>query len=564
LEANGNELVLRLFPRQYSDVFELQGGEQKTHTIYLAFSGPGKAPSHLAWAHQRLVPRATPEWYAASKACAYLSPVSDDSNENCRELIDCAISGSQSFFARREIIDEYGWRHFGDMYADHEAVGHTGETPLVAHYNNQYDVLYGAIVDYLRGGEPSWFDLASDLARHVIDIDIYHTQEDRAAYNGGLFWHTDHYLNAGTATHRAYSKANLNLRDHHSYGGGPSNEQNYTSGLLHYYYLTGDETAREAVLSLANWVINMDNGLCQPLGFVDRRATGLSSCTASRDYHGPGRGAGNSINALLDAYALTKGESYIRKTEELVRRCIHPEDDIGPRGLDDPEHRWSYLVFLQVLGKYLNAKIEAGENDYMYAYAQASLLHYAEWMLHHEVRYSTVLHKVEIPTETWSAQDIRKSVVFHVAAKHAHEPLREALQRKADFFFDTCIIDLRAWKTCTLTRPLVLLLTNAYVHSYFQQHSNEIAPQPEAEYDFGKPKKFTPKFSELYWVRNKLVALKSGMIGSSRLFASKAKNMYLSTLLKTRSEARRAKHRPFDCAQDRPRAYSDSTLERGE
>ena len=213
LEARGNELVLRLFPRQYNDLFELQGGEQKTHTAYLGFSGQGVEPADLAWTHERLAPRAAAEWYAASKACSYLSPLSLDPNLNCQELIDGAISGSQSFFARREIIDEYGWRHFGDLYADHEAVGHTGETPLVAHYNNQYDVLHGAIIEYLRGSDLRWFELASDLARHVIDIDIYHTQEDRAGYNGGLFWHTDHYLDSGTATHRAYSKASLKNKD---------------------------------------------------------------------------------------------------------------------------------------------------------------------------------------------------------------------------------------------------------------------------------------------------------------------------------------------------------------
>src|SRR5262245_15477626 len=242
--AYGNKLSIGLFPRQYNDVFELQGGEQKTHTVYLGFSGPGEAPVDLSWTHERLVPRATPEWYEGTRACIYLSPLSRDSNFECRELLDGAIAGPQSFFARREIIDEYGWRHFGDLYADHEAVGHTGETPLVAHYNNQYDVIYGAIVQYLCGGDRQWFDLARDLARHVIDIDIYHTQEDRPAYNGGLFWHTDHYLDAVTATHRSYSKATLANRGFRSYGGGPSNEHNYTSGLLLYYFLTGDVTAR--------------------------------------------------------------------------------------------------------------------------------------------------------------------------------------------------------------------------------------------------------------------------------------------------------------------------------
>jgi hypothetical protein len=506
MEANGNELVLRLFPRQYSDVFELQGGEQKTYTIYLHFVGPEEKRADLAWVHNRLIPRATPEWYANSKACLYLSPLSQETNVECRELIDGAISGSQSFFARREIIDEYGWRHFGDLYADHEAVGHTGSTPLVAHYNNQYDVIYGAIIQYLRNGDRGWVDLANDLARHVIDIDIYHTQEDRPAYNGGLFWHTDHYLDAGTATHRTYSKANLDLRAPGSYGGGLCNEHNYTTGLLHYYYLTGDETAGEAVLSLADWVVNMDYGSQRPFGLIDRRPTGLSSSTASREYHGPGRGAGNSINALLDAYVLRREDRYLDKAEDLIRRCIHPKDNIQSRNLDDPEHRWSYLVFLQALGKYLDCKVDKGEIDFMYGYAQASLLHYAEWMLEHEVPYATVLHKVEIPTETWPAQDIRKSVVFYLASKHTVGSLREKFREKGSFFFRTCIRDLISFSTCHLTRPIVLLLTNAYVHSYFQSHRQETAPQSNEQYDFGQPQRFAPQFAELYRVREKLPA----------------------------------------------------------
>jgi len=504
LEAHENGLTVRLFPHQHNDVFELQGGEQKTHTVYLGFSGQGEELADLAWAHKRLVPRATLEWYADSRACSYLSPFSQDTNVECRGLIDGTISGPQSFFARREIIDEYGWRHFGDLYADHEAVGHTGETPLVAHYNNQYDVIYGAIVQYLRNGDRRWFELMADLARHVIDIDIYHTEEDRPAYNGGLFWHTDHYLDAGTATHRAYSKAALAKIDAGAYGGGPSNEQNYTSGLLHYYYLTGDETAREAVLRLADWVINMDDGSQRPFGIIDRRPTGLASSTASREYHGPGRGAGNSINALLDAHMLTHDQRYLVKAEELIRRCIHPQDNVERRNLDDPEHRWSYLVFLQVLGKYLDCKVSKGEIDYMYSYAQASLLHYTEWMLEHEIPYATILYKVEIPTETWPAQDIRKSVVFDLAAKHATGPLREKCREKASFFFQISIRDLLSFSTCALTRPIVLLLTNAYVHLYFQLHAEETAPQATENYDFGEPQQFRPQFAELYYAREKL------------------------------------------------------------
>jgi hypothetical protein len=180
---------------------------------------------------------------------------------------------------------------------------------------------------------------------------------------------------------------------------------------------------------------------------------------------------------------------------------------IAQRHLDDVEHRWSYTVFLQVLGKYLDIKIEAGVLDYMYSYARASLLHYATWMLEHEVPYTRVLDRVEIPTETWPAQDIRKSNVFKFAAKHASEPLRSAYLQKARAFFGACVTDLLSFDTCTLTRPIVILMANGYMQAYFNCYPEETAPLPTSEYDFGAPKIFTPQFSELYKARARLRAL---------------------------------------------------------
>ena len=507
LEVHGNRLTIGLFPRQYADVYELQGGEQKTHTLFLAFGRRQHHATGLTWVHDRLVPRGQPEWYAESKAISSLTPQARDDNCDCLALIDTAIAGPNSFFERREISDEYGWRHFGDLYADHEAIDHQGSAPLISHYNNQYDAIYGSLIQYFRSGDVRWFYLMRDLAGHVSDVDIYHTQEDRPDYNGGLFWHTDHYTDAATATHRSYSRVNRDAHGGSRYGGGPSNEHNYTTGLLHYYFMTGDTAAREAVRSLADWVIKMDQGWRALLRWFDRRPTGRASATASRHYHGPGRGAGNSINALIDAYLLTREERYLTAAEELIRRCIHPADDIQARNLPDVEHRWSYTVFLQVLGKYLDVKIEQNALDFMYGYSRASLLHYARWMLEHEVPYATVLDRVEIPTETWPAQDMRKSNVFDFAAKHADEPLRTALRQKGDFFFQACIRDLRSFDTCTLTRPLVILIANAFRHTYFQVYSDECAPRPERPYDYGKPQKFTPHLAEIYQAKEWLSAL---------------------------------------------------------
>ena len=507
IEVHGNRLTIGVFPRQYGDVYELQGGEQKTQTLYLAFGRRWHHPTGLRWVHDRLVPRIRPEWYAESKAVSYLTPHDLDDNRDCLALVNTAITGPNSFFERREIDDEYGWRHFGDLYADHEAVGHQGAFPLISHYNNQYDAIYGMLIQYLRSGDVRWFYLMRDLARHVIDIDIYHTEEDRPDYNGGLFWHTDHYTDAATATHRSYSRTHRDMRGGNRYGGGPSNEHNYTTGLLYYYYMTGDASAREAVRSLADWVINMDRGWRALLTWFDRRPTGRASATASRQYHGPGRGAGNSINALIDAYLMTREERYLTTAEELIRRCIHPADDIQARHLFNLEHRWSYTVFLQALGKYLDVKIELNALDFMYGYGRESLLHYACWMLEHEVPYATVLDQVEIPTETWPAQDIRKTNVFDFAAKHAGEPLHTAFRQKAEFFFQACIRDLRSFDTCTLTRPLVLLMSNAFRHTYFQLHPVERAPRPDRSYDYGKPGHFTPQLAELYQAKEWLSAL---------------------------------------------------------
>ena len=63
---------------------------------------------------------------------------------------------------------------------------------------------------------------------------------------------------------------------------------------------------------------------------------------------------------------------------------------------------------------------------------------------------------------------------------------------------------LSTFPTRTLTRPIVLLLTNAYIHTYFQQHLDETGPSPTQPDDFGRPQKFIPQFDELYWVRTQM------------------------------------------------------------
>jgi hypothetical protein len=352
------------------------------------------------------------------------------------------------------VIDEYGWRNFGELYADHEAVDVPG---LVSHYNNQYDAVAGFMTRFMQTADHRWWTLGHDLAVHVADIDLYHTDRDRAAYSGGYFWHTQHYQAAGTATHRAYSKRSGTS------GGGPCSEHNYTTGLMLHYFLTGSEKSRAAVIQLATWVIDMDDGRKSRFRWIDRRDTGLASVTRDPDFHGPGRGAGNSINALIDAHRLTGEPRFLDKVEALIARCVHPDDDPAAIRPLDAENRWSYTVFLQALGKYLEYRAERELVDAKFEYARAVLLKYATWMCAHERPYLDTPEQLEYPTETWAAQDIRKAAVFEFAARHTRdEGARASFLARADGFVDYAVTTLLQSRTGRLTRPLVLLLAYGF------------------------------------------------------------------------------------------------------
>ena len=204
VEVGNNLITLGLFPKQYNDIFELQGGEQKTHTVYINFNAENDESMNLDWIHEPLIPRLSSEWYSQCGVPGYISPEKKDRNPGYRTLVSNVIEGDNNFFNLREKIDEYGWRNFGEVFASHEYAGYEGSSPLfVSHYNNQYDIVMGCLLQYARSGEPRWYELMDDLVKHVIDIDIYHTQEDRPGFNGGQFWHTDHFVHARTSTHRS-------------------------------------------------------------------------------------------------------------------------------------------------------------------------------------------------------------------------------------------------------------------------------------------------------------------------------------------------------------------------
>jgi hypothetical protein len=264
--------------------------------------------------------------------------------------------------------------------------------------------------------------------------------------------------------------------------------------------MTGDVRAKESVLDLARFVLNGINGPDEPIALLKamvkhnlswiKQKRGFQNPIPYELLEGPDRASGNALGVLLDAYTLTGERGYLLKAEELIKCCIHPEDDLAKRKLSDVNIRLMYTIFLQALGKYLEMKLEKGEIDYMYAYSVESLLHYAKWMLGNEVPFLSIREQLDYPNfATRATTDIRKTNVLILAASYSEGDLRLRFLEKARFFFETSIRDLLSLETRILTRPIAILMQNIDVPLYSAMHSDEKPHRVDAfPHDFGLPK----------------------------------------------------------------------------
>lgn len=459
ITRESDSLTIELFPETHPNGFELQGGEKKTHTLTF-----GQSIEDLRWVASGATVRVFPDVLMAADALQYLQTENPDRAMDA--LIRQGIVGPDNFFVKRERVDEYGWRHFGEVYADHEAAFHDSTEPFISHYNNQYDLIYGFLRMFLVGGEREWFKLGSELAEHVLDIDLYDTDEDRVEYNHGMFWHTDHYLPAHTSTHRSYSKRQQRDSDNPG-GGGPGGEHCYTTGLKLYYFMTGSKRARVAVLKLAAWVECFYDGggtlIEEIYRFLKSRVPVLIMVARGgvipRHRYPIHRGIGYVIIAQLDVYEISGDRAYLEKAERFITGAIGPEDDLYERGLKNIEENWFYSIFLQAVIRYLDVKRRMHEYDATFFYARDSLIHYSNWIISEEVPYLDNPDVLEYPNHTWVAQDIRRCAILVDAYRYA-EVENSVYLDHARKFSRYVITELESEPSSSYTRILAILMQN--------------------------------------------------------------------------------------------------------
>ncbi len=451
LEASTKQAQLCFVPPNQSDDqvshhdVELQPGETKSHHWCLAVAATKTMPVINAAKTEHGI---TLHAQTAKLTGAF--------GFNCGDLethpLHKILLTTDAWFDKREALDEYGWRNFGDLYADHEAAQHKGDEPFVSHYNNQYDPLLGFLQLWILSGKPAYKTLADDLCQHIVNIDIYNTTLDKPEYNQGLFWHTDHYLQAETATHRTYSKLQPNdVYMDHAGGGGPGTHHCYSSGLAQYYLLTGNVQAKQAVLGLCQWMQRIHEGDGTLLGLLlrirnsnylrvpltNKLIFGYSTVSVRNVFTNQyplDRGTGNYVNVLLDCFEITAQQHYLRHAEYVICNTITALDNIAERHFDDVENTWFYTVLLQAVIKYLRIMYQQDIETTNSVNIRAAFLHYARYITEHEDSYLANPDVLEYPNDTWTGQDLRKLHILFAAHAITHsEPMESSAPTSSIF-----------------------------------------------------------------------------------------------------------------------------------
>lgn len=365
------QLEIGLFPDEFGpagDTFTLRAGEHKTHEIVL---GPDRT-RYSASLQASLRADAPPEWYVSSGALGLVALPDASSWPEHEQYIAYQIDTSleregwdhlhANVFDAIQDTDFYGIFDYGDWPIDYEGFG-------VAPLNTKYDSNLGMWLQWARGSDPRWYQLADAANRHLADIDILHSLHSPRHWSDGIaFGHSWHDEDGIANPHRN--------------GGGNHPDTAFgTSGLMLTYYLTGYEKAQQSALELADCIeyrLHNDLHLCQY--FADCSGEGYGLGDSEGIFDKGERPAANSLYVLVSAYRASGDPRYLAAADALVDWAAARNQPFinGPTGEERMVHPWMLNVYLRSLAEYIEVREESGLPDSVDA--RGSYLAYAEWL----------------------------------------------------------------------------------------------------------------------------------------------------------------------------------------
>ena len=210
----------------------LKAGQALTSEITVSLpDSPAEAERIAAWCEQPAVVRPGIDWLNRSGALSPIRAKSDSPHQSYERTVDHACD---EWLRERDNLRQYGFLNFGDWY------GESGWS----WGNNEYDPAFAHYQEFLRGGRAEWAVLAAEAARHLVDVDTCNFSSD-AAQVGGQYAHMPGHAGGYLPPYFRSKVACSCMFYSHSWVEGP---------VLH-YLLSGDESVRETLLRIGEWML---------------------------------------------------------------------------------------------------------------------------------------------------------------------------------------------------------------------------------------------------------------------------------------------------------------------
>ena len=224
-------------------MFRLAQGEAISQEMLLVFDGTDDPPSEAIFAPLTARLRgATDAAYACStRAFGELSAADPDTYPQYEAAVEKLYD---SFLAKREKRREYGFENFGDDTFE------WGYGPSYTYWSNsEYDRHHGFALQYLRSGDPKWWELCEQAARQYRDVVVCHYAAPGSSLMGGPRHHN------ATSVWMPQHDDQFWVADHTM--SGANTGHSWVEGMVDYWFLTGDPWAEEVAHGLADWYCEM-------------------------------------------------------------------------------------------------------------------------------------------------------------------------------------------------------------------------------------------------------------------------------------------------------------------
>lgn len=292
------------------------------------------------------VAHATPEWYAASKVYGNMAPFSSEHPE-----FENALQYRYQWWAYNQKHEPwYGMFNYGD------GKSYFFNGRWVQWTNNEPTVDFMLWTNFMRTGDPKYFNLAQAMSRHTMDVDNIHWPKKRTYYgeiNDAIdFWDYEDepestpYLGIGRRHANEHWYALLSAHV-------------WIQGWIADYYLSGDHRALEVAKMTGDTYIN--------------RIWGEHDLRGRRLYL--------SVLNLVELYDATKLHKYKNELDERVDLMLELQERQGGNLLLD---RYGYSQTYVAQGLYKYQQITGNEE------VRKALLKHARWVrdvppLNHEM-----------------------------------------------------------------------------------------------------------------------------------------------------------------------------------